>query len=96
MPTDMDLKFVKLMESIVRERTQHAEMELAKAKHHNEIMGLPPKKENWEAQDNAETKMMEHLTNVLTIMQENEVILHGIGVFQDGLIYRELKKVKAK
>jgi len=92
MLTESNAKFVNVIEKIVKETMQRAEAELSKAKDYKEILDLPSKKENWEAQDGAEKKMMEHLKKVLVLMGEMSILTEGVNVFKDGLRYRELKE----
>jgi len=92
MLTDLNAKFMNMIEEIIREKYQHAEAELEKAKHHKELLELPPKKENWSAQENAEEKMMEHIKKTLQIMAEVDILMDGLLVFQDGLTYRRLRE----
>src|SRR3972149_4206282 len=90
--TESNAQFVNVIEKIVKETMQRAEAELSKAKDYKEILDLPSKKENWEAQDGAEKKMMEHLKKVLVLMGEMSILTEGLNVFKDGLFYRELKE----
>lgn len=90
MLTDIHFKFTNIMEKIIREKFQQAESELEKAKYYKEMLELPPKKENWNIQDNAEEKMMVHIKKTLEIMSEVDTLMEGLHIFQDGLIYRLL------
>lgn len=92
MLTDINIKFTNMIEKIVKDMFQRAEAELKKAVYYKEMLELPPKKENWSIQENADDKMMEHTKNALALMAEVDVLMDGLRVFQDGLIYRLMKE----
>lgn len=92
MLTDINIKFTNMIEKIIKDMFQRAEAELKKAIYYKEMLELPSKKENWNIQENAEDKMMEHTKNTLTLMGEVDVLMDGLRVFQDGLIYRLTKE----
>lgn len=94
MLTELNIRFTKLVEKTVADIMQRAETELEKAKYYKEILELPAKKENWSIQDSAEEKMMDHTKKTLALMGDIGVLVEGIKVFQDGLIYRLLKETK--
>lgn len=90
--TDINIKFINAMEKIIKEIMQHAETELEKAKYYKEMLELPSKRENWSIQDGAEEKMMNHTKRVLELMSEMGVLMEGLHIFKDGLIYRMEKE----
>lgn len=94
MLTDLNIRFTNAITKIVDETMQRAETELKKARYYKEMLELPAKKENWSIQDSADEKMMDHTKKTLTLMGEIGVLMEGLKVFQDGLIYRLLKETK--
>ena len=71
-----------------------AQIEIEKAKEYKDMLKLPPRKENWSAQENAEEKMDEHFTKAVSYFREVVILLKGIEIFRDGLIYRAMKTLK--
>ena len=96
---DLEKEFVDYMEKLAREAMEGAELELLKMKETKEVLDLPPRKENWDAQENAEGNMGEHMTKLLSYLQEVSILTKGLEVFKNGLIYNAMKssnKVKVK
>jgi len=96
---DLETAFIDYMEKLAREAMENAELELLKMKETKEVLDLPPRKENWDAQENAEGNMGEHMTKLLSCLQEVSILTKGLEVFKDGLIYKSMKssnKVKVK
>lgn len=96
---DLEKEFVDYMEKLARQAMENAELELLKMKETKEVLDLPPRKENWDAQENAEGNMGEHMTKLLSYLQEVSILTKGLEVFKNGLIYNAMKssnKVKVK
>lgn len=96
---DLEKEFIDFIEKLARESMESAELELSKMKETKEILDLPPRKENWSAQENAEHGLEEHMTKVFSHLQEVAILTKGLEVFKNGLIYNAIKgsdKVKVK
>ena len=96
---DLEKEFIDFIEQLARECMENAELELLKMKETKELLDLPPRKENWGAQENAENSMGEHMTKLLSYLQEVSILTKGLEVFKNGLIYNAMKnsnKVKVK
>ena len=96
---DLEKEFVDFIEQLARESMESAELELSKMKETKDILDLPPRKENWSAQENAENSMGEHMTKVFNHLQEVAILTKGLEVFRHVLIYNSMKsskKVKVK
>ncbi len=96
---DLEEEFVDFIEKLARECMEIAELELSKMKETKDILDLPPRRENWSAQENAENNMGKHLNKVFSSLQEVAVLTKGLEVFRNGLIYNAMKnsnKVKVK
>ena len=96
---DLEQEFIDYIEHLAREAMECAELELSKMKETKEILDLPPRKENWSAQENAESSLGEHMTKVFSHLQEVAILTKGLEVFRNGLIYNAMKsskKVKVK
>ena len=88
---DLEQEFINFIEQLARECMENAELELSKMKETKEILDLPPRKENWSAQENAENSMGEHMTKVFSYLQEVAILTKGLEVFKNGLIYNAMK-----
>lgn len=96
---DLEKDFVDYMEKLAREAMENAELELLKMKETKEVLDLPPRKENWNAQEKAEDNMGEHMDKLLSYLQEISILTKGLEVFKNGLVYNAMKsskKVKVK
>lgn len=96
---DLEKEFIDFIEQLARECMENAELELLKMKETKEVLDLPPRKENWGAQENAENSMGEHMNKLLSYLQEVSILTKGLEVFRNGLIYNAMKssnKVKVK
>ena len=91
---DLEQEFINFIEQLARESMESAELELSKMKETKEILDLPPRKENWSAQENAENSMGEHMTKVFSYLQEVAILTKGLEVFKNGLIYNAMKSSK--
>ncbi len=88
---DLEKEFVDYIEHLARECMENAELELLKMKETKEVLDLPPRKENWGAQEKAEDSMGEHLTKLYSYLQKVSILTKGLEVFKDGLICGKLK-----
>jgi len=96
---DLETEFIDYIEQLAKEAMENAELELLKMKETKEVLDLPPRKENWSAQENAEYSMGEHMNKLFTHLQEVAVLTKGLEIFRNGLIYNAMKssnKVKVK
>lgn len=91
---DLEKEFVDYIEHLAREAMTKAEFELLKMKETKEVLDLPPRKENWSAQEKAEDTIGEHLEKVFSYLDEVAVLTKGLEVFKDGLIYQGMKDTK--
>ncbi len=91
---DLEQDFIDYIEQLARQAMESAELELSKMKETKEILDLPPRKENWSAQENAENSLGEHMTKVFYYLQEVAVLTKGLEVFKNGLIYNAMKSSK--
>ncbi len=91
---DLEQEFIDYIEQLARQAMESAELELSKMKETKEILDLPPRKENWSAQENAENSLGEHMTKVFYYLQEVAVLTKGLEVFKNGLIYNAMKSSK--
>ena len=91
---DLEKDFVHYIEHLAREAMKKAEMELMKLKECQEMLELPPRRENWSAQENAEDNMEEYMVKVFSYLQEVAILTKGLEVFKDGLIYEAMKDTK--
>ncbi len=87
----LEKEFLDYIEHLAREAMIKAEFELMKMKECKDILELPPRKENWGAQENAEDNMGEHMTKIFSYLQEVAMLTKGLEVFKDGLIYQGMK-----
>ena len=91
---DLEKEFVDYIEHLAREAMIKAEFELTKLKECRDILELPPRKENWSAQENADDNMAEHMTKIFSYLQEVAILTKGLEVFKYGLIYEKMKDTK--
>jgi len=84
-------EFVDYIEHLAKEAMRGAELELMKVKECGDILDLPPRKENWSAQESAEDDMLEHMKRVFSYLKEAGILTRGLEVFKDGLLYDALK-----
>ena len=88
---DAEREFVDYIEHLAKEAMRRAELELIKIKECGDVLDLPPRKENWSAQESAEDDMLEHMNKVFSYLKEVGILTRGLQVFKDGLLYEALK-----
>lgn len=88
---DLEKEFIDYIEHLAREAMSKAELELSKMKETKDILDLPSRKENWDAQDNAEDDLGEHMTKVFSYLEEVAILTKGLEIFKYGLLYSKLK-----
>lgn len=91
---DLEKEFVDYIEQLAREAMENAELELLKMKETKEVLDLPPRKENWSAQENAEENMEERMTKLYSYLQKVSILTKGLEVFRNGMIYNAMKSSK--
>jgi len=91
---DLEREFVDYIEHLARQAMKKAELELMKMKECKDILELPPRKENWGAQENAEDNMGEYMNKIFSYLQEVAMLTKGLEVFKDGLLYGGMKDTK--
>lgn len=84
-------EFVKYIKNLANQAMKKAELELMKMKETQEVLELPPRKENWDIQENAENDIGERMEKLFSYLEEVAVLTKGLEVFKDGLIYGKLK-----
>lgn len=84
-------EFVKYIKNLANQAMKKAELELMKMKETKDVLDLPPRKENWDIQENAENDIEERMVKVFSYLEEVAVLTKGLEVFKDGLIYGKLK-----
>jgi len=88
---ELEDEFVKYIKNLANQAMKKAELELMKMKETKEVLDLPPRKENWDIQENAENDIEERMEKVFSYLEEVAVLTKGLEVFKDGLIYGKLK-----
>lgn len=88
---ELEKEFLDYIEHLAKEAMSKAEFELTKLKECQDLLELPPRKENWGAQEKAEGGMEEHMVKVFSYLEEVAVLTKGLEVFKNGLIYGNLK-----
>jgi len=96
---ELEDEFVNYIKNLANQAMKKAELELMKMKETRDVLDLPPRKENWDAQENAEGDIEERMGKVFYHLKEVAVLTKGLEIFKNGLIYNSMKsskKVKVK
>jgi len=91
---ELEDEFIDCIQDLANQAMKKAELELMKMKEIKEVLELPPRKENWSAQENAENDIEEHMVKVFTHLKEVSVLTRGLEIFKNGLIYNSMKSSK--
>ena len=83
---DLNKEFEKYIENLAREFVAKAGVEISKAKDSKDLLELPPKKENWDAIENAEEDVEEHFKKAMALLSKVVVLTRGLEVYRYGLI----------
>ncbi len=88
---EAEREFVDYIEHLAKEAMRRAELELIKIKECGDVLDLPSRKENWDAQESADGDILEHMNKVISYLKEAGILTRGLEVFKDGLLYDALK-----
>lgn len=91
---ELEDEFISYIRNLANQAMKKAELELMKMKETKEVLELPPRKENWDIQENAEGDIEEHMVKVFLYLKEVAVLTKGLETFRNGLIYNAMKASK--
>ena len=91
---ELEDEFIHHIQDLANQAMKKAELELMKMKETKEVLELPPRKENWDIQENAENDIEEHMIKVFSYLKEVAVLTKGLEIFKNGLIYNSMKASK--
>ena len=91
---ELEDEFIHYIQDLANQSMKKAELELMKMKETKEVLKLPPRRENWDIQENAENDIEEHMIKVFSYLKEVAVLTKGLEIFKNGLIYNAMKASK--
>jgi len=91
---ELEDEFISYIRNLANQAMKKAELELMKMKETKEVLELPPRKENWDIQENAEGNIGEHMDKIFSHLKEVAVLTKGLEIFKNGLIYNAMKASK--